>query len=104
LARLITGLASTRLRADERLEVEARSGWPPDPQGPSSTGSDNDVGAAPGDEPGGAARREKPLNGTSPGRGSGMKQAPEPRCGSNRREAVNACGRNVAGLGKSRGQ
>jgi hypothetical protein len=73
LARLITGLASTRLRAEERLEVEARPMWPPDPQGPSSIGRDNGEGAAPGDEPGGAARRENPLNGTRPVRGSGMK-------------------------------
>jgi len=64
--RLITGKSSTRLRAEERLEVEARPVWPPDPQGPSSTGRGNGEGVATGDELAGAARREKPLNGPRP--------------------------------------
>jgi len=66
-------MASTRLRAEESLEAEAWLVRPPDPQGPSSRSRDNGEEAAAGDEPVGAARRENPLNGMRPVRGSGMK-------------------------------
>lgn len=51
----------------------------------------NGEGAGPGDEPGTAAGREKPLDGEeNPGRGRGMKQAREADGGANRREAEKA--------------
>lgn len=47
----------------------------------------NGKGASPPDEGGWLCRAAKPLNGKSPGRGCGMKQAHEPESGANRREA-----------------
>jgi len=58
--------------AEQGLEVEGAR------RGSRVTGErrvDNDTGARPDDESGTAAKREKPLNGANPGRGSGMQQA-----------------------------
>jgi hypothetical protein len=64
---------------------------------------DNGKGAEHRRRAGGDARGEKPLDENGrPGRGSGMKEAPELESGVNRREAVNACGRNEVGLGARR--
>lgn len=94
----------TRLRADRSLEAGARFGAAADPARIVELRRDNGEEAARADEARGAAWREKPLNGTSPGHGSGTKQAPEPARGGNRREAANACGRHVVRLGMPRGQ
>jgi hypothetical protein len=48
----------------------------------------NGKGAAPSDEGGWLCRAAKPLNGMSPVRGCGMKQACKLLSGVNRREAV----------------
>lgn len=58
---------NTRLRAERGLKVEVvtRGRWPL----AGERAAINGKGAAPGDEPGGAARREKPLDVENPGRG-----------------------------------
>lgn len=50
----------------------------------------NGMGGAPSDEEGWLRGERRPLDEESPGRGSGMKQAPKSRCGENRREAESA--------------
>ena len=86
--RLITGPASTRLRVDRSLEVEAPLVWTTGREIRPSTADANGKGAAAADEAEGAARREKPLNGhmswtrlgdeTSPG--AGVRSKPSRGC------------------------